>query len=220
MNHHQLSVSSSDIFQSWNIELFFYTEKSCGHAYCVFCLIHCLPLPCKNWYPQEQMINIFDCSSPCRLDCHRCVCMSVCVLHPAELCLYIVGRITWGPLWWRGMASPRGREAEWSPSPAFLLPLFTQPQLLPGNPASEPVACRHSSVHLWRCWFSVVCRLWSSGYMSMLFLFFCSLFLLFWVFFRQFLQIVQDLWELLDLMKFTQKHFKMFACSILTSINC
>lgn len=60
MNHHRLSVSSSDIFQSWNMELFFfYTEKSCGHVYCVFCLMHCLPLLCKNWYPQEQMIDIF-----------------------------------------------------------------------------------------------------------------------------------------------------------------
>lgn len=74
------------------------------------------------------------------------VCASVCVCVPsccAEHCLYIVGRISWGTLWW-GVALPRGREAEWSTSPAFLLSLFTKPRLLSGNFLSHAV-----SVHLW-----------------------------------------------------------------------
>lgn len=76
-----------------------------------------------------------------------CVCMRMWVCVPsccAEHCLYIVGRISWGTLWWWGVALPRGREAEWSTSPAFLLSLFTKPRLLSGNFLSHAV-----SVHLW-----------------------------------------------------------------------
>lgn len=88
-------------------------------------------------------------SGQCSLSVTVCVCDSACVGHHAELCLYIVGRISWGSLWWWGVASARGREAKRSPSPAFLLPLLTKPRLLPGNlPAYTPVACRRSLVHL------------------------------------------------------------------------
>lgn len=73
-------------------------------------------------------------------------CTAVWVLHCAEFCLCIVGRISGDSLWWWGVASPRGREAERGPCPSFLFPLFTRSRLLPGNSTSRPVAwvCRYN----------------------------------------------------------------------------
>lgn len=127
------------------------------HSYTVRVVLqlHYLCSLCKTTRRCPTTTSDCSCAFPVSTLLLLCVYVCVCVLHHAELYLYVVGRFSWSFVWWRGVVSPRGREAERSSSPAFLLPLFTKPRPLPGNSLSKPAACSHNFLHLLRC---VVCH--------------------------------------------------------------
>lgn len=154
------------------LSLVFYFEK------CTYILMICLLFFCKSVSSEFEAVP---------------QCVVLYALQQVELCLCTVGRISWGSLRWRGMASPRGREAEWSPSPTFLLSLFAKPRLLPGNPASQHGAC--GPVRLW----SAVSRL---DYKSMLFI---------WTF---------SVRDKTAVWMFKPRTSQGVSCSILASMNC
>lgn len=132
-----------------------------GSIYYILTVIDLLTRILKKelYQPELGTVTLWESCFSCIISAHfvkhgnhqtmsDCSCafpvVCVCVLHHAELYLYVVGRFSWSFVWWRSVVSPRGREAERSSSPAFLLPLFTKPRPLPGNSLSKPAACSHN----------------------------------------------------------------------------